>query len=183
MRSANPRAFAVRVESLRIVLSIIILKTSRERLPDVEFDDRSAPTSDVYVGSRTGTRLRSLSKLLTPESMSETQLSDFLHAIVPLVYLSSSGGWKRTRWTAWFLAILLESASILALPDANQGEKRARIRRLVVEAIVRQPMFDAVLNRPGQAVSSLWNRIPLLRDFNYLEYVLYMHRNYFYYHQ
>lgn len=183
MRSRNSRAFALRVEAIRIVLSMIILRNSGDRLPEIELDQIPSEVPDVYVGSRTGTRLRSLSKLLSPDSLSDTQFSDFLHAIVPLVYLSSSGGWKRGRWTSWFLAIFLESASIMALPESNEAEKRTRIRRLLIEALVRQPMFDIVLNKPGQAVSNLWNRIPLLRDFNYLEYVLYMHRNYFYYHQ
>jgi hypothetical protein len=176
----------MRLELVKLSIAVAILRRSDARLPDVdlEIDESRAEETDVYIGSRTGTRLRSLSRLILPGSKTNTQLSDFLHAIVPLIYLSSSGGWKkRTRWTSWLLALLVEMASILALPESNKTEKRVRIRRLVIESILRQPMFDVTLNPPGRAISNLWNKIPLLRDLNYLEYYLYGHRKYFYFHQ
>ena len=186
MRSKTPHQFALRLELLKVAIALAILRKSDDRLPDVEVETiEQTEEGDVYIGSRTGTRLRSLSKIMFPESKKNTQLSDFLHAIVPLIYLSASPGWKkgRTRWLSWVLAIAIESASILALPEGSQAEKRLRVKRLIVESVLRQPLFDVLLNPPGQALSNLWNKIPLLRDLNYLEYYLYGHRKYFYFHQ
>lgn len=185
MRSRTPHQFAVRLEMIKLALALTILRNSSDRLPDVEFDDSDSQTlTTAYVGSRTGTRLRSLSRIISPESKCDTQLSDFLHAIVPLIYLTSSSGWrKRTKWTSWFLAIAVEAASIAALPESRSLEKRVRVRRLVIESIVRQPVFDLILNPPALTISNLWNKVPLLRDLNYLEYYLYGHRKYFYFHQ
>jgi len=186
MRSKTPHQFALRLELIKLSVALAILRHCDERLPDVEVKTaESSASGEVYIGSRTGTRLRSLSKALFGESKSNTQLSDFLHALVPIVYLSSSSGWskRKTKWTSWFIAIALDSASILALPEGSDSEKRLRIRRVVVESILRQPMFDLALNPPGQLLSSLWNKIPLLRDLNYLEYYLYGHRKYYYFHQ
>ena len=186
MRSKIPHQFALRMELLKLAFALAILRKSGGRLPDVEAEvEIPSDEGEEYIGSRTGTRLRSLSKLLFAESKCNTQLSDFLHALVPLIYLSASRNWQKrsSRWLGWVLAIAVEGASIIALPDGNKAEKRMRIKRLIVESLLRQPMFDFVLNPPGQALSNLWNRIPLLRDLNYLEYYLYGHRKYFYFHQ
>ena len=184
MRSSRPRQFALRLELVRLSISMLALNHSGERLPDTEFDSE-AEAEDMYVGSRTGTRLRSLSKLFSAGSPSQTQFSDFLHAIVPLVYLSASkrGGWSKANWSSWLLAVSLETASIMSLPDGSKTEKKVRIRRMFVEALLRQPMFNVILARPGGAISRVWNMVPLLRDFNYLEYYLFMHKKYFYFHQ
>lgn len=185
MRSREPHQFAIRLEIIKLSMAFTILRKSDERLPDVDVESHDGDAvGSFHVGSRTGTRLRSLSRIISPNSKNETQLSDFLHAIVPLIYLTSSADWrKRSRWTSWLLALALESASILALPENSKSEKRLRVRRLIVESILRQPLFDLVLNRPGRAISNVWNKIPLLRDLNYLEYYLYGHRKYFYFHQ
>ena len=71
----------------------------------------------------------------------------------------------------------------MSLPDGSKTEKKVRIRRMFVEALLRQPMFNVILARPGGAISRVWNMVPLLRDFNYLEYYLFMHKKYFYFHQ
>lgn len=186
MRSKNPRQLAMRLEGIRLVLAMVVLRESDARLPDIEFDSSFGDKSDVYVGSRTGTKLRTLSRLLSPgNGMSETQFSDFLHAIVPVVYLAASpeGGWQKPSWTSWVLAFAIESASILALPEGSKVEKKLRFRRLLVESLMRRPAFDVTINRSAQVVSNLWNKIPLLRDFNYLEYYLHMHNKFFYFHQ
>jgi hypothetical protein len=185
MRSLAPHQFAIRLEVLKLTLAITILRNPGARLTDVDLGGHGPHSlPDVHVGSRTGTRLRSLSMIISPESTSDTQLSDFLHAIVPLLYLSSSTGWrKRTKWTSWFLVIAVESASIAALPESRAHEKRVRVRRLVVESIIRQPVFDFALYPPARAISNLWNKVPILRDLNYLEYYLHGHRKYFYFHQ
>ncbi len=186
MRSKTPHQFALRLEMLKVAIALSILRKSGDRLPDVDIETIPGEAeSEVYVGSRTGTRLRSLSKIMFPDSKANTQLSDFLHAIVPLIYLSASPSWRKrhTRWLSWILAIAIECASVLALPEGCKEEKRLRIKRLIVESLLRQPMFDLALNPPGQLLSNLWNRIPLLRDLNYLEYYLYGHRKYFYFHQ
>jgi hypothetical protein len=186
MRSPNPHQFALRLEILKLGLAIALLRNSDDRLPDVEFSLSTPPSeTEFYTGSRTGTRLPSLTKVMFPGSKRNTQLSDFFHALVPLIYLASSSGWRksRTKWTSWILATLLEAASILSLPEENQDERRLRIRRLILESVIRQPMFDLVLNPPTQMLSALWNKIPLLREVNYLEYYLYCHRKYFYFHQ
>lgn len=162
---------------------MLIIRSSSERLPDVSVEYAEDNTTQEYIGARSGTKLRSLSRLFLQEGQSATQFSDFLHAIVPLVYISASGGWKKARWTSWILAIFLEVASILSLPDSCKSEKQMRIKRLIAEATVRQPIFDLVLKRPGQAISYFWSKIPLLRDVNYLEYYLGTHLRYFYFHQ
>ena len=182
MRSSNGHKFALRLELVRVSLSVALLQAGG-RLPDTEMFE-VAPTSPVeYVGSRTGTRLKSLPLMFGFSCDSDTQLSDFLHAISPLLYLASSGGWDRAKWSAWFLAIFLEYASIIALPQSRNSEKSLRLKKLIVDSLIRQPMFSSVIERPVGGVSRLWNKIPLLCDFNYLEYYLHMHKRYFYFHQ
>ena len=185
MKSKKPHAFALRLEMIKLSLSMIVVRHSGERLIDTEYDSEFEQNEPVYIGSRTGTRLRSISKLLLPSGTTETQFSDILHAMVPIVYLaaSPSGGWRKATWTSWSLAIFFESASILALPESNRIEKRIRTRRLILEFLIRQPMFDMTIGRPASAISRFWNMIPLLRELNYLEYYLQMHRKYFYFHQ
>jgi hypothetical protein len=185
MKSEKPRAYSFRLELIKLSLSMIVVRHSDERLIDTETDSDLEQDQTVYVGSRTGTRLRSISKLFLSSGTTDTQFSDFLHAIVPVVYLAASpkGGWKNATWTSWSLAIILEAASIMALPETRRIEKGTRVRRLIVESLLRQPMFDKTVGRPASGLSSLWNMIPLLRDLNYLEYYLQMHRKYFYFHQ
>ena len=183
MKSSHPHQFALRLEMVRVSLSMLILRNSSERVTEIPSEETHESPQECYVGARTGTRLKSFSKLFDLERPSHTQFSDFLHVIVPLVYLSSSRGWRKAHWTSWILAIALESASIMSLPDNCKQERQIRVKRLLAEAIVRQPMFDLILKKPGHAISSIWNRIPLLRDINYLEYYLGMHMRYFYFHQ
>lgn len=186
MNSKNPRSFAMRLELVKIALSSFILRGAQGgRLPDTEVfqlgETAPIPSPD-YIGRRSGTRLPALKSLTTPR-MSETQFSDFLHMLVPLVYLTSAGekGWRRAPWTSWLLAIALESASIAALPQHCQTERAFRKKKLVVDSILRQPMFGTIIERPAGAISRVWNMIPLLRDLNYLEYYLQMHTKYIYF--
>jgi hypothetical protein len=190
MNSRTPRAFAMKLELVKVALSSFIIRSRKNgRLSDTEafeMDTITSPTSTIpdYIGSRSGTRLPVLTSLIPPK-MSETQLSDFLHMLVPLVYLTASGdkGWRRAPWTAWFLAIALESASIAALPHECQVEKSFRKKKLFMDSVLRQPMFGTLVARPASAVSRVWGMIPLLRDINYLEYYLQMHVKYFYFLQ
>jgi hypothetical protein len=183
MRSSNPHQFAIRLEMIRVSLCMLIIRSSPERLPDIAFESMEESPLDEYVGSRSGTKLRSISRSLDIENQTSSQLSDFLHAIVPLVYLSGSRGWRKAKWASWLLAITLETASIMSLPDNLKHEKGIRMKRMIAEATVRQPMFDLVLRAPAQTISNIWGRIPLLRDINYLEYYIGMHVKYFYFHQ
>lgn len=185
MNSKNPQLFALRLELVKVALSSILIRSSAGgRLADTDvFNTDSLCSSEPdFIGSRSGTRLPSLRSLMGPR-VSETQLSDFLHMLVPLVYLSSAGenGWRKARWTSWLLAVALESASIAALPGNCDIEKSFRKKRLVVDSVLRQPMFDSLIQRPAGALSRVWNMIPLLRDINYLEYYLQMHTKYFYF--
>ena len=183
MRSSNSGQFSMRLEMTKLSLSMLLLRSNGGRLPDTEIFEQPGAVEEVYVGSRTGTRLKALSSLFQPVR-GETQFSDFLHAIVPIVYLTSSkDGWTRASWTSWMLAVGLEWASIVALPEEKREEKSLRLKKLVVESLIRQPMFNAALAKPVSGISSLWNKIPLLCDFNYLEYYVGMHRKYFYFHQ
>jgi len=187
MKSVDSYQFAMKIELLRLGLSSILFRSDGAgRLPDLEmFDMESPSTEQSYVGSRTGTRIPSLSKYMKSNNQSETQFSDFLHAIVPIVYLASSPrkGWNKATWMSWFLAAALEYASILALPESRGMEKRIRLKKLVFDSIIKQPMFNVILDKPASAISNVWNRIPLVRDLNYLEYYLHMHKKYFYFHQ
>jgi hypothetical protein len=186
MKYHNSYHFSLKLELTRLGISALIFRADDGgRLPDLEHY-QVEPTSSwepAYVGSRTRTRLPSLSKQLVNRRKSDTQFSDFLHAIVPIIYLSSSpkGGWTRATWTSWFLSTALEYASILALPESKGPEKKMRMKKLFIDAILKQPMFDRTLNKPATAISNVWNKIPLLRDLNYLEYYLHMHKKYFYF--
>lgn len=183
VKSSNPRIFAMRLEVVRLSLSMVLLRLPDSgRLPETEIFE--VPTDAAYVGTRTGTQLKSLSFLRNTD-VCDTQFSDILHALGPLMYLVSSGqgGWSKAKWTSWFLAIALEWASIMALPECRGAEKSMRFKKLVVDSLVRQPMFGLVIEKPVAGVSSVWNKIPLLCDFNYLEYYLHMHKKYFYFHQ
>jgi|LauGreDrversion4_2_1035121.scaffolds.fasta_scaffold11486_7 hypothetical protein len=186
MRSSTPYRFALRLEIIKLSLSAAIIgDIDGGRLPDTEMYDIDLNQQCEYVGSRSGTKLRGMSKLLGFNRPEGTQLSDFLHALAPLVYLTASPreGWTKSTWTSYVLSVCLEYASIMALPEGRHSEKRIRTKKLVVDCFLRQPMFNLILNKPASTVSRAWGMIPLLRDLNYLEYYLHMHKKYFYFHQ
>lgn len=186
MRSTTPYRYALRLEIIRLSLSVAIIgDVGGGRLPDTEMYDFDLNQESDYVGSRSGTKLRGISKLLGMNRPEGTQLSDFLHALAPLVYLTASprDGWTKSTWASYVLSACLEYASILALPDSRHLEKRIRLKKLVVDSFLRQPMFNLILNKPASTVSRVWGMIPLFRDLNYLEYYLHMHKKYFYFHQ
>jgi len=186
MRSKTPFRYALRLEIIKFALSAAIIRDSNGgRLPETELYDLQESTETEYIGSRSGTKLKGISKLFGLERPTGTQLSDFLHALGPLIYLTASprDGWSKSTWTSYVLSAAVEYASILALPEGRDMEKRVRTKKLIVDCILRQPMFNLVLDRPASAVSRVWGMIPLLRDLNYLEYYLHMHKKYFYFHQ
>ena len=186
MRSRTTYRYALRLEIIRFALSVAILRDSKGgRLPDTELYDIDESTESEYVGARSGTKLRGLSKLFGMERPTETRLSDFLHALAPLIFLTASprAGWSKSTWASYVLAAAVEYASILALPDGRDMEKRIRTKKLIVDCVLRQPMFNLILDKPASAISGVWGMIPLLRDLNYLEYYLHMRKKYFYFHQ
>lgn len=186
MRSRTPYRYALRLEIIRFALALAILRESKGgRLPDTEVYDLDERPQPEYVGSRSGTKLRGLSKLFNIERPTETRLSDFLHALSPLIFLTASprAGWSKTTWASYVLSALVEYGSILALPEGRDMEKRIRTKKLIVDCILRPPMFNLILDKPVSAVSRVWDMIPLLRELNYLAYYLHMHKKYFYFHQ
>ena len=186
MRSGTSYRYTLRLEVIRLALSAVILRDENGgRLADTEMYDVEESQETEYIGNRSGTKLRSLSHFVGRSRPKGTQFSDFLHALSPIVYLTGSpkGGWTKSTWTSYVLAAILEYASIIALPDNRDMEKKIRTKKLIVDCFLRQPAFNLVLDKPASAVSRVWGMIPLLRDLNYLEYYLQMHKKYFYFHQ
>ena len=156
MSSQRPDSAVLKLEAVKFALRLLAWRRG-ERL--------GAPASDGYVGSLSGLRLKPLPA--AAEISLRLFLSDFVKCLAPLLYAAA-----RARAPAGALTVYatLQVLSLSLLQDREEFRDRARL--LVLDLLVRRPVYQLTLRRPLAGLSDMWSKIPLLRELNYLEYAV-----------
>ena len=166
MMSNDTSLAVVRIELLKFMLRLLAWSDG----------GRIGMTNNTdYIGTLTGLKL----KHVPPVGQVTTQVivSDFIRCIAPLVFAISRRRMK--PGAALAIYVTLQVVSLSLLQDRDEFKERSRL--LVVDVLVKRPVFDTTLRRPVALVSDLWERIPLLCELNYLKYVLSSADRFYYY--
>lgn len=166
MMSNEPSLAVERVEWLKFTLRLLAWS---------EGGRIGNPDSTDYIGSLTGLKLKALSS--TGPVTTQLILSDFFRCIAPLIFAISRRRMKPSAALAIYLTLQVVSLSLLQ----DRTEFKDRLKLLAVDVLVKRPVFDVTLKRPVAVVSDVWDRIPLLRELNYLKYVLSSAERFYYY--
>jgi len=112
--------------------------------------------------------LRLLSRAPPGAASTNLVVSDFINCLSPLVYAQARRRMPPASALAVYLTLQLISVSLLQ----DRDEFRSRAKQLVLDVMVRRPVYQLTLRRPLAAICELWGKIPVLRELNYLDYTL-----------
>merc|ERR1712232_506869 len=173
-------------------------KAAREAAAALEAassDASPAPTQlsrTEFVGRRSGRRMGTSSSLLAHRSARTALViaAEALFHCRPFVHLMMLIRRGPKSWLAWLCALAMDRLGVLLLasqvssqPDSRAGKlEKAEVSRRswqVVWALARSPFFNKYFERPAEALSNVWKRIPLLNLFNMVELYLALQPFYF----
>jgi len=107
----------------------------------------------------------------------ELLLSDFLKCLAPVVYVIAKN--RMTPGGALSVYLTLQVVSLTLIEDGDEFKKRLRV--LALDLISKPPVYQLTVRKPIAFVSDIWQRIPVLRELNYLSYLISLGDRFYYY--
>lgn len=202
LRSRMPFSFYIDEEAVEEVEPTKVLRTTAAAAAAGGAGAPATP-SGGYVGSRSGKALpaltageeagampRILRRTDASRALPQLAMAELIYHGRPFVHLMLLLRRGRKSWIAWFVALLMDQASIGMLaqhlcPQANTRAARLEVgelqrrRQLLWWAFARSPVFDKFLQWPCEVLDRIISKIPVLNLFRIMELCLALQPFYF----
>jgi hypothetical protein len=107
----------------------------------------------------------------------KTKLNGFLRLVAPVIYVYFRSKNQNNRGFVMFLIL-----NLLALSLTEDRLEFEDVKKDVFnDCLIKKPVFDNTIRKPLEIVSKIWNKIPILRSLNYLDYYITFNDKYYYY--